>query len=281
MESIIDIINRRISVRGYLNRSVDDAIKNQIIEFADTHNKGPFGNTVRFGLVEATDSTGRELKSLGTYSMIKGAPLYLTGAVKQDANVMEDFGYCTEQVILKATEMGLGTCWLGGTLNRSTFAEKIGASDNEMIPGATPIGYPGVKNSLFVNLSGLGQGVRKRKEFDTLFFEGNSETPIDRLKLGKFELVLEAVRRGPSASNKQPWRVIKEKEKNTFHFFMNEDKLYNNLFKGIKIQNMDMGIAMCHFDLTSKSLNLKGSWKTLKPSVDSADLVYIISWVED
>ena len=45
---------------------------------------------------------------------------------------MEDFGYLMERVILYATALGLGTCWLGGTLTKSSFAEKIDLRAGEM-----------------------------------------------------------------------------------------------------------------------------------------------------
>jgi hypothetical protein len=60
---------------------------------------------------------------------------------------------------------------------------------------------------------------------------------------------------------------------------MKEDVAYNTVFKNIKIQNLDMGIAMCHFELASIELGLKGMWKIEKPEFASGNLEYIVTWV--
>jgi predicted hotdog family 3-hydroxylacyl-ACP dehydratase len=44
----------------------------------------------------------------------------------------------------------------------------------------------------------------------------------------------------------------------------------NRALKDIKIQNNDMGIAMCHFELAADALGLKGCWVDEKP--DNAPL---------
>jgi len=59
------------------------------------------------------------------------------------------------------------------------------------------------------------------------------------------------VRIAPSASNKQPWRIVKIE--GAWHFFLERTKGYGDgiIFKLLKladIQRLDMGIAMCHFE---------------------------------
>jgi len=49
------------------------------------------------------------------------------------AKNLEDYGYLMEAIILKATELNLGTCWLGGSFTQSNFARKINAADNEIV----------------------------------------------------------------------------------------------------------------------------------------------------
>lgn len=78
---------------------------------------------------------------------------------------------------------------------------------------------------------------------------------MDENEAVEFELPLEMVRLGPSASNKQPLRIIKDE--NTFHFFVCRNKGYG--IAGYDLQKNDIGIAKCHFDLTIKELEIKGS----------------------
>ncbi len=270
MESMIDIIKKRISVRSYSGKNLEEIKKKELMDYLEKHHTGPFGNNVRFQLVEASDYDLEEIKRLGTYGMIKGAKLYLAGAVFLSEKAMEDFGYCMEAAILKAAEMGIGTCWLGGSLDRSVFGQKIGIKKGEVIPAVTPLGYAAEKRSREDEYVRKRVGADNRKDFNKLFFMDIKGNP--------YEASFEAVRLAPSASNKQPWRVIKENGGKSFHFYLDEDYNYNNRFKDIKLQNIDIGIAMCHFEFVSRELDLKGKWVIERPGTKADDLIYIVSW---
>ncbi len=93
---------------------------------------------------------------------------------------------------------------------------------------------------------------------------------------------LEMTRLAPSASNRQPWRIVKESGKNRFHFFIQRSSKYQNLLKmgGIPdLQLVDLGIAVCHFDLSLKMNHIHGQWKDEDPGISCPDdTEYIISW---
>jgi hypothetical protein len=80
------------------------------------------------------------LKNLTTYGVIKGTRQFIVGTAERQSKAMEDYGYCMERNILKATSLGLGTCRLGGTFKRSGFADKIGIKENELLPAISPVG---------------------------------------------------------------------------------------------------------------------------------------------
>ncbi len=278
MESILEVIEKRHSVRNYSNKEIENDKLQKIKDYLDGNRKGPLGSDVRFEIVDAAGYEQAELKKLGTYGLIKGPRVFIAGAVKKGKTAMEDFGFCMEKNILLATGLSLGTCWLGGSLNRSTFAQKINAGGAELIPSVTPIGYAGDKKTFTENLVRMVVGAKNRKKPEELFFDKSADTPLDPASCGQYFKVLSAVRLAPSASNKQPWRIIKE-DGNTWHLYLKESAAYNNAFKDIKIQNVDMGIAMCHFELAATELGLKGRWAVQKPSIAAGDLKYIVSWV--
>lgn len=279
MGSIYDIIKKRISVRSYSDKTCEENKKKELMDYLEARHTGPFGHEVRFRLVEASDYDLEEIKKLGTYGMIRGAKLYLAGAVVTGEKSMEDFGCCMEDAVLKATEMGLGTCWLGGSLDRSVFGQKIGIREGEVIPAVTPLGYPSEIRSQEDETVRKRVDADNRKGFDELFFFDFNKKPLDRAVSGKYGTALEALRLSPSASNKQPWRIIFEGGEKPFHFYLDEDFDYNNRFKDIKLQNLDIGIAMCHFELVSRELGLNGKWVDAKPGIDPGKLIYIASWV--
>lgn len=261
-----------------MKRPMDEERKNEIIEYLRSNVKGPFGNTVRFELVDLTDMKPVDARSFGTYGFIKGATSFIVGAVVFGRKAMEDFGYCMEKNILHSTGLGLGTCWLGGTFRRSNFAQKINVKENELVPAITPIGFPSKKRSFRDSVIRFSAGSKKRKKWQLLFFRKDMKTPLSRENADAYAPVLESVRLGPSASNRQPWRIVKKAGK--FHFFCNSTKGYDKFFKGIRLQNIDMGIAMCHFELSADELGLPGKWVEIKPKFDFRGKEYIVSWAE-
>jgi nitroreductase len=279
MVNVLETIKKRLSIRTYDGEPIENEKLQQLKDYLVSNVKGPFGNQVRFQIIDVTEAEKNELKQLGTYGNIKGPRVFIAGGVKKGNLAMEDFGYCMEKNILMATTLGLGTCWLGGSLNRSTFGNRLKISKDELVPAVTPLGYPADKRSMIDRFIRHMSGGDNRKNFAELFFNGDLSTPLNERLGGKYFSVLDAVRLAPSASNKQPWRIIKEKDRNSFHFYLKENSFYNNIFKDIKIQNIDLGIAICHFELAARELNLGGAWQNNEPKLTPEGLKYIGSWI--
>ena len=60
---------------------------------------------------------------------------------------MEAVGYQFENLILYATDMGLGTVWLAATFSRKDFENIMKISNDDLFPCICPIGYPAEKRS--------------------------------------------------------------------------------------------------------------------------------------
>ena len=116
--TIIETITIRKSCRTYSDRAIEPEKLSELRQFLASNIKTPFGSKVRFQLIDFNEMEIGELKNLTTYGVIKGARQFIVGAVEKQTKAMEDYGYCMEKNILKATSMGLGTCWLGGTFIR-------------------------------------------------------------------------------------------------------------------------------------------------------------------
>jgi len=277
IKSPIETIRQRVSCRTYDGRVPDENTKEQLRAFFRENARGPFGNPLRFELVDLTEAERAELKSLGTYGVIQGASLFIAGAVTRGARAMEDFGFGMERNILFATMLGLGTCWLGGTLNRAGFARKIGLEPEELMPAISPVGYPAVKKSLTDRAFRFMAKSDRRKPWTELFFEGRPGNPLVEGKSDPCGQALESVRIGPSASNRQPWRIIRQGA--AFHFFLARTPGYDKMLGEIRLQEVDMGIALCHFELAAAELGIGGSWQQAKPGFDSGTWEYVVSWV--
>ena len=272
-----EMIERRLSVRSYTAEAVSEEPKLAIEELCRNFGLGPFGVTLRFRLLSFEPLSKEELRRLGTYGMIKGARLYLLGAVKEGKGALEDLGYCMEKIILEATALGLGTCWLGGTFKRSAFAEKIDLAADELLPAITPIGHPLKEMTTADRMIRSGAGSNRRKPWSALFYEADGKTALTEASAGLYSQALEAVRLGPSASNRQPWRLIRDNQ-GLYHLYLSENKIYNRMLGKIRIQNIDMGIAMSHFELVARDLGLEGMWNVKGKAATYPGLQYVATW---
>jgi nitroreductase len=273
-----ETIKRRVSCRTYKNDPIKERDQQELKDFLLTNVRGPFGNRVRFELIDLAAKEREEIKTLATYGFIKGASVFIVGAVAKGDRSMEDYGYCMEKNILVATHLGLGTCWLGGTFNRSASASRINQRDDEVVPAITPVGYPKDMKSIMDSAIRFFAKSNSRKAWEELFFSGDTRNPLARNISGAYSVPLECVRIGPSASNRQPWRVVKEKDSEVFHFYISRTPGYAERYPNVSLQDVDMGIAMCHFEVALQEMNQKGKWQNVQFTPPLRGLEYVVSW---
>lgn len=274
---IIDAIQARSSRRSYQPEALTPNTISRIAIILQNVPAGPFKTGSTFHLINKAAAANQKIK-LGTYGFISGAQHFIVGKTIPGEEAFVDYGYRMEWIILQLTALGLGTCWLGGTFSRGEFARLVDLQKKEFIPAITPVGYATEHRSVRDRLIRLGAGSKNRKTWAELFFDRDFEKPLDEITTGKYAQVLEMVRRAPSASNKQPWRVIKAD--NAFHFYLQRAAGYNRMLPTIDLQWMDMGIALCHFELSASELHLNGKWQSFDPGLILPESTeYILSWV--
>lgn len=282
-QPISEIIRQRYSCRTYREKSIEPETCRHLEAYLGREHRGPLGTGVRFKLIAATAEQRDALKGLGTYGFIKGAAGFIVGAVPDSGYCLEDYGYLMEKSILLATGSGLGTCWLGGSFNKSTFSRSISAGEDELVPAVAAIGYKATRKRLFDAAIRWGAGSDNRKPVHELFFGGDFQSPILAVQNGLKPL--EMVRLAPSASNRQPWRIVVDDKKEMFHFYLQRTKGYylrnRALFNMADLQRVDMGIAMCHFELTCKEMGLNGNWLIRDPAINKLPELteYLVTWM--
>lgn len=267
-------IKTRKSVRTYSSREISVEIKEQLEQYLlrlEEDYKGRF----RFPII---DLKGLSNQRIGTYGVIKGARYFVCGIVKKDGMDLLELGYVFEKIILFANSLGLGSCWLGGTFERSNFSKSVNLKQDEKFIVTSPLGYEERKKSLTELAMRKMAKSDSRKKWEELFFDGSRKSPLVKKELGIFEEALEMVRIGPSASNKQPWRIVKNK--NRYDFFLKRTPDYAKSL-GFDIQMIDMGIAMCHFEFALKKQKREGKFEKLRAETPSwPKWEYVISWQE-
>ena len=271
-KSVISLIEERKSVRTYKRKNIEDEKINTLKEFVEDMSS----DLVKFKLMELDLI---EVKKMISYGMIKGARLFIVGLIdKKIANDgSEIFGYLFEKIILKATELGLGTCWLGGTFKRSFFDNKMELSDNFVVGCITPVGYESDLRSLTEKTTRFLAKSDNRKSPDELFFKNEVGIVLD-VKGNKYEIPLMMLRLSPSASNKQPWIIIERD--NGIDFYLKRTPGYKNDIIPMDLQRSDIGIAMSHFELAANELGFVGVFEKSHEHIKYDDLEYITTWKE-
>lgn len=273
--SVKDAVTKRYSVRTYEKRPVEKEVKEKILSYAKGL-QNPLGPKMKVQYIEkATASNGEKL---GTYGIIKGTDLYLGVTIPDEPYALEALGYDFEQLVLYATSLGLGTCWLGGTFNRSAFASAMEIQKNEIFPILSPLGYPSQKKSFTEQIMRRSVKANARLPWKDIFFKNGFGEPLSEETAGIYQFPLEMLRLAPSAVNKQPWRVVADEK--GFHFY--EKHSLGKATGSVDMQRIDVGIAICHFHLAAMEMNLQGHFERKKPNYEiPSDTSYIVSWIKE
>ncbi len=271
---IKETVKARRSVRTYEERPIPPEEKERIRNYiAGLTN--PFSVDVSFHLLEKKPTATGE--KLGTYGVIKGAFDFVGASVAPCELGLEALGYSFELLILYLTSLGFGTCWLGGTFDRSGFAAAMKLKEGDLFPAISPIGYPQEKRRMMDSMARWIAKSDHRLEWNDLFFKDNFSHPLTPVEAGDYEFPLEMLRLAPSAANKQPRRIVRDQD--IYHFYEARSMKINK--HGIDIQRTDVGIGACHFHLAALERDLPGRFATLtKPEIQAPEQVhYLFSWI--
>ena len=278
--SIEELIKKRYSCRSYTTEVVDEGRRRTLENFIVENSTGPFGNTTRFKFITATEGERSSLKGLGTYGMIKSPTAFLIGAITTAQMSYVDFGYTMEKIILRATDLNIGSCWLGGTFKRSSFAQRIDITNEEIMPAVASMGNIAPRRTLREGLSRRVAKSDHRRPWEEIFFDTDPATPLNEASLSEEEKkILQLTRLAPSASNKQPWRILKDGK--NFHFFLKRSVKYQEQLEKMNLEDLqmvDMGIALCHFELAASENNLPGAWSRENPAINFPEGEFIATW---
>lgn len=267
--SIMEQIKKRRSVRTFDGAALSDSDAKAVMDYAAGVDN-PYELRIEWRLLDA--------KTHGlTSPVIVGSDTYIAGKMRREPHAEEAFGYAFEKVVLFAGSLGIGTTWIAGTMNRSAFERAMELGSGEVMPCVSPLGYPAKKMSMRETLMRKGVKADSRLDFGSLFFDGSFDKPLSEARTGKLNAAFEAVRLAPSAVNKQPWRVVLTE--NMAHFYEKRSRGYVDE-SGWDIQKIDMGIALCHFEVMARECGMDLDLEIASPDIPvSEDMEYIASYI--
>ena len=227
-------VKARRSVRTFNGKRLSDEKLDEILKLAQSA-ENPWHLPITWKILDA-----KEQKL--SCPVITGTDTYIGCKMKRAPHAEEAFGYAFENVVLELAGQGLGTTWIGGTMDRKAFERAMDLKEDELMPCISPLGIPAEKFSLRETLMRRGIKADVRLPQEALFFRNDFDHPVS--PDDPMHDVLELVRLAPSAVNKQPWRIVLMDD--IAYFYEHHDKGYVDS-AGSDMQKMDLGIAMCHF----------------------------------
>jgi nitroreductase len=232
----------RRSRRSYLNETPSKAVLERIGSVCREFQPFPEARAVL--IPERGEDVFKGI--VGSYGKIDNAPWYIAFIGNMaSSHVQEAVGYTGEGIILEATSLGLGTCWVGGFFRPEAVAQRISLGSDERVLAVTPVGLASdgftFKDRL---MSGFGR-MHRRKSLQQLV----TGTPTE----GWMTKALEAARAAPSAVNRQPWRFGISGRSITVALDESRDALRI-------ARRLDCGIAMLHLELGAGHAGTSVHW---------------------
>lgn len=214
-------IENRVSRRKFEKEPIADREKENIISLINRINEVS-GLTMAF-LEDGSGAFQKLRKSYGLFTNVRS--LILMKGKKEDKHLKEKIGYYGEDLILAITDLGLGTCWVGGTFDK----DEITVNENEELACIAVVGKvaaPSLKEKI-VQLASH----RKVKNMEERIV---SDQPLPQWVQNGMKAVLLA----PNARNTQ---------KATFKYENNI--LSAQITDDYSMDLIDLGIAKKHFEI--------------------------------
>lgn len=235
-----EALEKRVSVRAYAKRAVEPEVLRELKELIDEINASA---GLHFQLVDTEGANVPAVKLSGAmFSGTVSTCALLVGP--EDEIGGEMVGYFGEKLVLRAVSLGLGTCWVAGTYDKSSVNPNI--SEGEKLWGVIPLGFAAEKVPLKQRT--IRAAIRRKDRKLEEFIE--SDHGLSTLPRWVMSGV-EAVKAGPSAVNQQPVNIVYKDGLVTARLWKEKknDMMYN-----------DLGIAKYQFQVGAEHAGVLGFW---------------------
>lgn len=222
--SLHEAIFQRISRRQYLPVAIDPQKVDILLSIIEKYNRES-GLSMQF-VENGGDAFNGLNKSYGMFGGVRSI-IVLKGD-KDDVNLEEKLGYWGEYIVLEATRMQLGTCWVGASFDKKSSVFDIAGNEKRIC--VIPVGsVPSEKTAKERFIRRMSHGKTRPPEY---FYTAHTTPPawfMDGIK---------AVQVAPSAVNRQKYR---------FSYKNGEVKAFSE--DASQFGMVDLGIAKAHFEI--------------------------------
>ena len=236
-----DAIFKRKSIRKYkmdgLNEETISKVEEMLKNVKGLYKEINFnGHLVKDGMkVQALFNN-----FISKYIKVK-APHYIIITSEKKDGYLENVGFAFEEIVLKLTCMGIGTCWVGAPFDRNMVKDMIEIDDNQEPILIISLGEPEDFFTMYRN----DISEYKRKSFEKVV-----SGELDSI----FEDVFHHVRVAPSATNSQPWMFLKDDGIIKTYCIERKNKLTKAIYD--KMNLIDIGISLYHLKVGLEKHNM-------------------------
>jgi len=266
----LETIRKRKSIRAFSESPYNlDEIQHLILDPFE----GIFGHSLTVHALDSETAAINHIKRISTYGVITGNPAYVFAKIEPDKNQLIDYGYCFENLVLKLTNMGIATCWVGSILNITTIEKALELDESELIPALIAVGEK--NESQRWHQKWIQKKHEIRKNIDQLVYTEFMGKKLSAYQRKHYSILFNALKYAPSANNKQPWRIIIDGL--NFHFYIESTQ---NRTSRLNMNYVDLGIILSHFEKGVEAMDISGEWMEIETK-PMGRYEYIISFKMD
>lgn len=283
---LFDLMRARRSCRSFQTRKLASADYNELMESVQCHSKALMlgQSPVRFEYISAP---------LTVWPTVNASEFLVAIAPKEyDRTAVIDVGRSLQKIVMDATRMGLGTCWIGPGADHASIMRDLGDRfdpEKDHIICVCAVGYKSRYIPLFIHIFNA-QFYRRLPLSELFFADVGLEQPldIDAPPFKCFGRTFEICQWAPSSYNGQTTRGVAVMDGDAdapclerFDFYQTtESRYYAPVAAGIWCSNWEMGCKALgiHGHATALSAKERG------PHAETFLLPlprYDVSWVLD
>ncbi len=225
----LEAIVERVSRRTYLGEPIDEQSELKLNDLIKVYNST--SGMTSFLLKDGSAAFDSFIKCYGFFKNVKS--LIILKGPKDDPDLKEKTGYYGQRLVLKATQLGLGTCWVGGTFLKDDILFEI--EDDEEVYCVITVGKVpedlSTKEKVIIKLMHL-----KQKELEDFY-----TSDVEHADLPDYFIMgYKSVSKSPTARNTQKVKVDYKEGNTTIHVPDNS-----------KFDLVDLGIAKANFEIAA------------------------------
>lgn len=243
MLELAEAIDVRRSTRQFDETPIDEEDRKSISRIIEDLKSLEEGMDIEFHFIDNGSDIQANFKGIfDNYFKVK-APAYIAITALKCQHYLENAGYMGEELVLKLTQLKIGTCWVG-SIGEKSIPESLKIKENHEYIITIALGY--CDDEFYI------EPERKSRKTYSEFVEGEYQPELIT--------VFKSIEKAPSAMNSQPWVLLSED--NMIHFYLRNPNIFTK--KMLKnFNHIDMGIAMKHFEIEMNELGKEFTWENL------------------